>query len=63
MTTIQANTKITEINNLFNSFENLNNADYRGWIKKLNELKPFLCETTYWNELVKNIEIVKSKIS
>jgi len=56
------NVKIQEINNLYNSFENLTGADYRGWLKKLNQLKPILCDSNDWDELVKNIEIVKSKL-
>jgi hypothetical protein len=57
-----ANKKIQEVNNLYNSFENLTNADYRGWLKKLNELKVFLCDSNDWNELIENIEIVKGKL-
>ena len=57
------NLQIIEINNFWNSFEDLNKADYRGWLKKLNELKVVLCETEYWNELMENIEFVKSKIN
>jgi hypothetical protein len=56
------NEKIQKINDLFNSFENLNNADYRGWLKKLNDLKVVLCGSNDWNELIENIEYVKGKL-
>jgi hypothetical protein len=63
MTTTQAKQKFNEINTFYNQFSDLTNADFRSWAKKLNELKPFLCDTTEWNQLIDQIDLVKSKIS
>lgn len=68
MTTLQQEQKDTylkmlEINSLFESFGELDNKDYRGWIKRLDALKTGLCESVYWEELMCKIETLKSKIS
>jgi hypothetical protein len=63
MTTTQATQKFNEINNFYSQFSDLTNADFRSWAKRLNELKPFLCETDKWSELINQIDLVKSKIS
>lgn len=59
----EAYTKTIEINSLFESFGELENKDYRGWIKRLDALKSDLCESIYWEELMCKIEALKSKIS
>ena len=57
----EAYTKMIEINTKFNSFDNLTNPEYIVWWRKLNDLCIDLCESVYWNELIINMEFVKSK--
>jgi len=57
----EAYTKMTEINAVYNSFSDLNNPDYIVWWRKLNELCIALCDSIYWEDLMINMEFVKSK--
>ena len=57
----EAYNKMIEINDKFNSFENLTNPDYIVWWRKLNDLCIDLCDSIYWEDLMTNMEFVKSK--
>ena len=63
MTSTESYKKMLEINSLFNSFENLDKKDYRGWWNRLNTLKIELCDTPYWGELMDSMDFCKSKMN
>ena len=57
----EAYNKMIEINDKFNSLYNLTNPDYIVWWRKLNDLCIDLCDSIYWEDLMTNMEFVKSK--
>lgn len=65
MTTIEQKEsykKFLEINSLYESLLNLENKELNGWLKRLEPLKIYLCDSIYWEVLVDKINEIKKRI-
>lgn len=63
MNTKEAYAAIQNINAKYEALSNLNNADYNGWLRQLNNLYnvSIFSDNEAWEYLVDKIEEVKSK--